>query len=92
MMRGTDQVSERDLLCWPLCALWGLYGVDGRDTRFGGDGVEGFVEVVFKVKVKRKGRHRENSERRIYTALYTAATLGLELSYCKSLNIQTHLM
>jgi hypothetical protein len=71
---GTDQPSERDLLRRLFCALWGQHGIDGRHTRFWRDGIEGFIEVVFTVKVKCKGRHGESSDRREDTA----AILGLE--------------
>ena len=73
---GTDQRGERDLLCYLPCAIWGLYGIDGRDilSRFWRDGVERFIEVVFQVKVKCKGRHRENPVIDLF-----ATILGFEL-------------
>jgi hypothetical protein len=37
-----------------LCHL-GWYCIDGWDTRFWGGDVEGFIKVVFNVKVKREG-------------------------------------
>ena len=51
-------------------ALWGLYSIDGRNTpsRFWRDGVDRVIEVIYQVKVKCKGRHRENPVRRIDTA------------------------
>jgi hypothetical protein len=48
--RSTVQLEERDLLCSMFCAIRGWYSTNWRDNRFGGDGVEGFIEVVFRSK------------------------------------------